>query len=85
MTTDARAISNFLGSGPVTDIYGHGLAEFEIQLSTGLYRYAGMSNGQSQSSLNAIPATKAAKNAYDEVKIAIAAAGHLAPSSRQTM
>jgi len=46
---------------------------------------AGNSNGQSQSSLKAIEATKAAKAAYDEVKIAIAAAGHLAPSSRQTM
>ena len=40
---------------------------------------------QSQLSLNAIAATKAAKSAYDEVKIAIAAAGPLAPFSRQTM
>jgi hypothetical protein len=40
---------------------------------------------QSQSSLNATAATKAAKTAYDDVKIAIAAAGPLAPFSRQTM
>jgi hypothetical protein len=39
----------------------------------------------SQSSLNAIAATKAANSAYDELKIAIAAAGHLALLSRQTM
>ena len=36
-------------------------------------------------SLNAISATKAAWDAYEKVKIAIAAAGHLAPSDHQTM